>query len=185
MQLPGGVANFKLTRNLKNLPIGSLGTRVGGARARARMAAAPAAPPAPRATVAVFGASWATPSTPLYDLSVSLGEALADITCDVISGGYGGTMEGVSLGATRRGARATGVLVPSLVPDRDAAGNAHLTARVDAPTLLTRIDAMLAAAPRFIVALPGTLGTLAELCAAWNTATLCPLRCVPTAPRPQ
>ena len=126
--------------------------------------------------VAVFGASWATPSTPLYDLSIALGEALAAAEFHVISGGYGGTMEGVSLGATRAGGSAHGVLVPSLFPSRAATGNPYLTSREDAPSLLARIDAMLAAAPALLVALPGTLGTLTEIMCAWGNATLCPLR---------
>lgn len=134
-------------------------------------AAAPA-----RDTVAVFGASWATPESALYATSVALGAALAAAGYDVVSGGYSGTMEGVSRGAAGAGAAATGVLVPSLFPARDAAGNAFLTARVDAPSLLARIDVMLAAAPRRIIALPGTLGTLTEIYAAWNNAMLCPLR---------
>jgi len=142
------------------------------------MAAAAAAAPS-RETVAVFGASWAQPGSVLYATSEALGRALAAAGFDVISGGYGGTMEGVSAGAAAGGAHATGVLVPSLFPARDARGNAHLTARVDAPTLLSRIDMMLTAAPRCIVALPGTVGTLTELLCAWNTATLCALRGAP------
>ncbi len=31
-------------------------------------------------------------------------------------------------------------------------------------------------APMYIIALPGTLGTLTEICCAWNNSTLCPLR---------
>ena len=139
-----------------------------------------AAMPAPAcAAVAVFGASWAAPGSALFNESVALGSALASAGFDVVSGGYGGTMEGVSAGAAGGGARATGVLVPSLFPARDARGNAHLTHVVAAPTLLARIDAMFSAAPRFSVALPGTLGTLTELLCAWNTATLAPLRGAP------
>ena len=139
-------------------------------------AAAAASSPPPRPTVAVFGASWAAPDSSLYTLSVDLGAALAAAGFDVISGGYLGTMEGVSRGATASGGSATGVLVPSLFPGRDARGNDFLTRRVDAPSLLARIDTILAEAPRLLVALPGTLGTATEIFCAWNNAMLCQLR---------
>lgn len=128
-----------------------------------------------RETVCVFGASWAQADTPLYAEGVALGAALAAAGFDVVTGGYGGLMEAVSKGASEGGGGATGVLVPSLFPQRAASGNPFLTARVDAPTLLTRIDVMLHRAPRLLVAMPGTLGTLTELMAAWNVALLAPI----------
>jgi uncharacterized protein (TIGR00725 family) len=132
--------------------------------------------PAPRRNVVVFGASWAQPGTPLYDASTALGCALATAGFGIVSGGYGGTMEGVSKGAREGGGEAIGVLVPNLFPDRMAEGNAHLSQQVNTPSLLSRIDAMLGLSqPRLIVALPGTLGTLTEICAAWNLAALAPV----------
>ena len=129
----------------------------------------------PRPNVAVFGASWAQPDSALYALSVELGKALAEGGYDVVSGGYLGTMEGVSKGAAGAGGSATGVLVPTLFPARGAEGNAFLTSRVEAPSLLARIDAITRLCPRFYIALPGTLGTLAEICTAWNIAALAPV----------
>jgi uncharacterized protein (TIGR00725 family) len=134
------------------------------------MAATPA-----RELVCVFGASWAQPESALYAEGVALGAALAASGFDVITGGYGGLMEATSKGCAEGGGGATGVLVPSLFPQRASEGNPYLTARVDAPSLLTRIDAMLVRAPRLLVALPGTLGTLTELMAAWNVALLAPI----------
>ena len=128
-----------------------------------------------REVVCVFGASWAQPDTPLYAEGVSLGAALAAAGFDVCTGGYGGLMEAVSKGSAQAGGGAVGVLVPSLFPQRAASGNPYLTESVNAPSLLTRIDAMLQRAPRLLVALPGTLGTLTELMAAWNVALLAPI----------
>jgi uncharacterized protein (TIGR00725 family) len=91
-------------------------------------------PPPPRPLVAVFGASWAKPDSELYHTSVELGRALAREGFDIVSGGYLGTMEGVSSGACESGiASATGVLVPSLFPARESNGNEFLTHRVDTP----------------------------------------------------
>ena len=130
---------------------------------------------APRETVCVFGASWAQPGTPLYAESEALGAAIAAAGFSVITGGYTGCMEATAKGCAGAGGGATGVLVPTLFPARDAAGNPFNTAVVNTPTLLSRIDAMLLAAPRLLVALPGTLGTLTELMCAWNVAMLAPV----------
>ena len=135
--------------------------------------ASAAAPPSPpRECVAVFGAAWAKPDSALYATSVALGRALAAAGFDVVNGGYEGTMAGVSEGAVAGGGGAVGVVVPTLFAFRGAGANRHVTATVETPSLLTRIDAMLARAPRLVVCLPGTLGTLTELCCAMNTALL-------------
>jgi uncharacterized protein (TIGR00725 family) len=123
----------------------------------------------------VFGASWAVEGDSLYNLSVSLGKALAAAGFDVVSGGYGGTMEGVSKGAREGGGCAVGVTVPTLFPARRADGNPYLTSKIDETTLLRRIDTMMDISPAGKIALPGTLGTLAEICCAWNVAALAPV----------
>ena len=132
-----------------------------------------------RTEVVVFGASWAARGTPLHDQSIALGSALGRAGFDVVTGGYLGTMEGVSEGAVSSGAGACGVLVPTLFRSRDTRGNEFLTSTVNTPSLLTRIDTMLGRSSVFI-ALRGTLGTLTEICAAWNSACLAPLGGQPT-----
>ena len=136
------------------------------------MSGAGAAASAPRECVAVFGAAWAKPDSALYADSVALGRALAARGFDVVNGGYEGTMAGVSEGAVAGGAAAIGVVVPELFAFRGAGANAFVTEVVETPSLLARIDTMLARAPRLVVVLPGTLGTLTELCCAMNTSLL-------------
>ena len=83
-------------------------------------------------------------------------------------------MEGVSRGVRAEGGEAIGVLVPTLFPE--AAGNAYLSQRLEEHSLLTRLDRVIGLSqPRLIIALPGTLGTLTEICAAWNMAILAPI----------
>ena len=143
--------------------------------------------------VAVFGASQ--PSDEIYEASVLAGAAIARAGFGMINGGYHGTMEGSALGhkeeagraegasasaAARGGAAASpalprvGVTVPSLFPYRYSGANAHVSHVHAAPTLLTCIDAMLCPQRRVcaVLVLPGTLGTLTELCCAWNLAAL-------------
>ena len=134
-----------------------------------------ASPPA-RRNVAVFGAAWAQPDSALYSLAVALGAALGAAGYNVVSGGYLGIMEGVSRGVRAEGGEAIGVLVPTLFPGSNALGNAYLSQRLQEHTLLTRLDRVIGLSqPRLIIALPGTLGTLTEICAAWNMAILAPI----------
>lgn len=130
----------------------------------------------------MFGAALAKAGDATYEESVLLGKLLVQAGFGPIwNGGYMGAMEGVSRGAVEAGGEAVGVLVPTLFPTRNTAGNSYLTRKIDTPTLLTRIECLVQNASYFIC-LPGTLGTLTELCAAWNTATLNTLR-DPTATR--
>ena len=124
-------------------------------------------------SVVVFGASWARPGdSGLYAESVRLGTAIARRGYHLVNGGYSGTTEGSALGHREAGgALREGVIVPALFPQRPAGGNEHLTVETATPTLLSRIDVMAARARHFVI-LPGTLGTLTELCAVWNMAYL-------------
>ncbi len=118
--------------------------------------------------VAVFGASTTVPDTPQYDDGVRCGRLLAEAGFAVATGGYGGLMEAVSLGAGRAGGRVIGVTAPSVFPQRTG-GNPHLTEETRAESLLTRIEE-LAHRTDAVIALPGSLGTATELLAAWNLA---------------
>lgn len=134
-------------------------------------AVAAAVPPAaPRKVVTVFGASWCKPGDALYTESETLGRLLAESGYGILNGGYAGTMEGSAKGATAAGGTATGVIVPELFKNR-AGGNEFLSKSVAAPTLLTRIEAMIDGADYFVV-MQGTLGTLTELAAINNIAAL-------------
>jgi len=118
--------------------------------------------------ISVFGASLAGPGDGLYEEGVRCGELLADAGFAVMTGGYGGVMEAVSRGACGRGGIVFGVTAPGVFPDRSGA-NEYVSHERPAVHLLDRIHDMtdLSAAS---IALPGSLGTLTELVAAWNLA---------------
>jgi uncharacterized protein (TIGR00725 family) len=118
--------------------------------------------------VAVFGASNTSPGDPLWDQGVECGRLLADAGFAVATGGYGGVMEAVSLGAREAGGTVIGVTAPSVFPDR-AGGNPHLTQETRADSLLERIRE-LAEGSVASIALSGSLGTATELLAAWDLA---------------
>lgn len=120
-----------------------------------------------RRTVAVFGSSQTRPGTSDWDDSVRAGEMLARAGYSVVTGGYGGTMEAVSLGAVRGGGRAIGITAEALFPSRTGA-NPHVTDVEDVATLSERIGRMMAISSACI-AMPGSIGTAAELSVAWHT----------------
>jgi uncharacterized protein (TIGR00730 family) len=118
--------------------------------------------------VAVFGASSPVTGDPVYDDGVRCGRLLADAGFAVATGGYGGLMEAVSLGAAGAGGHVIGVTVPDVFPDRSG-GNIHLTEETRTASLLERIHEMVDLSIASI-ALPGSLGTATELLVAWNLA---------------
>lgn len=126
-----------------------------------------------RKVVAVFGSSQARPGDSEYEDGVRCGRLLAEAGCDVATGGYGGLMEAVSKGAAEAGGRAIGVTAPTVFPGRSGA-NQWVHTEVPADDLVDRIAMLIEEADAFI-ALPGSIGTLAELVVAWNLAFVAPL----------
>jgi uncharacterized protein (TIGR00730 family) len=120
-----------------------------------------------RPIVAVFGSSQTTPGSTDWDDAIRAGTRLADAGFDVVTGGYGGTMEAVSQGAHEAGGHVIGVTAPSLFPGRSIA-NPYVGELIEAQSLANRIDIMLQRS-RATLALPGSIGTAAELIISWNT----------------
>jgi len=117
-------------------------------------------------TVAVFGSSQIGVDSTEWAEAVSVGTRLASAGMVVVTGGYGGTMEAVSLGAAAAGGRVVGVTAPTLFPDRVGA-NPHVQELIEASSLAHRIDVMMGRADATL-SLPGSIGTATELLMAWN-----------------
>ncbi len=90
----------------------------------------------------------------------------------VVTGGYGGQMEAVSQGAAEAGGSPVGIISPEVFPARSGA-NQHIAVEHSSPTLPQRI-AHIVELSDAAVALPGSIGTLAELIVAWNDAFVAP-----------
>jgi uncharacterized protein (TIGR00730 family) len=114
--------------------------------------------------VAVFGSSEPQAGEPLYELARQVGQFLAEAGFLVVSGGYGGVMEGASRGAREAGGQALGITTDSFAARSTA--NPFLTREIREPDLLLRTRALLQH-PRGFVVLPGRSGTLAELTGLW------------------
>ncbi len=128
--------------------------------------------PTDRPVVAVFGSSASVPGDAEYLQGVECGRRLAEAGLTVATGGYGGLMEAACRGAAEAGGPTIGVTAPTVFPGRSGA-NRWVHHEVPADDLVSRI-AVLADIASGYIALPGSIGTLAELVVAWNLAFVAP-----------
>ena len=118
------------------------------------------------AVIAVFGSSATEPGSPTWDDAERVGRELAEAGFAVVTGGYGGSMEAVSKGAADFGGQVVGVISSALFPGRTGA-NPHVGSLVEAASLHDRIERLTTMACG-VIALPGSIGTAAELLIVWN-----------------
>ncbi len=126
--------------------------------------------------VTVFGGSAPKPGEPAYNDALHLGELLGAAGYTVLNGGYIGTMEAVSRGASEVGGHVIGVTCDEIEAWRPVAPNAYLSEEMRYPTVRTRLFALIENCDGAI-ALPGGAGTLAEIAMMWNqlqTAAISP-----------
>lgn len=114
-------------------------------------------------SVAVFGSSEPLPGEPLYETARAVGRGLARAGFRVVTGGYGGVMEGASRGALEQGGSTLGVTC-SLFEDR--APNVYLTRVVETPDLYQRQRVLVESSSGYVI-LRGKSGTLAEAFLVW------------------
>jgi uncharacterized protein (TIGR00725 family) len=115
----------------------------------------------------VFGSSQTEPGSVEWEEAHGAGARIAGEGFTVITGGYGGTMEAVSSGAAGAGGHVIGVTAPVLFPDRSTP-NPYVHEVIEASSLANRIDIMMQRSTATL-ALPGSIGTAAELLISWNT----------------
>lgn len=117
--------------------------------------------------VTVFGGSIPRPGEPAYEQARRLGALLAEAGHSVLTGGYMGTMEAVSRGANEAGGHVIGVTCAEIESWRQAKANPWVIEERAFPTLHERLYALIDACDAAI-ALPGGIGTLAEIAAMWS-----------------
>lgn len=116
-----------------------------------------------RTIVTVFGSSRPAPGSAAYETARALGAALARAGFAVASGGYGGTMEGVSRGAREAGGRAIGVTAEVF----RSRANAWVEEEIRVATWQERLLKLVTLGAGYVV-LPGGTGTLVELAVVWE-----------------
>jgi uncharacterized protein (TIGR00730 family) len=117
--------------------------------------------------VTVFGGANPKPGEAAYQTAIILGELLAKNGHTVITGGYTGTMEAVSRGAAENGAHVIGVTCGEIEHWRPTGANAWVKEEQKYSTLSDRMLAMMDGCEA-AVALPGGIGTMAEIALLWN-----------------
>lgn len=117
--------------------------------------------------ITVFGGSAPKPNTPGYNEALTLGKLLAERGHSVMTGGYIGTMEAVSRGASEAGGHVIGVTCEEIESWRDVRPNQWVAEEWRYPTLKARLNALIEKCDAAF-ALPGGPGTLTEISLMWN-----------------
>ncbi|MBI5354118.1 MAG: LOG family protein [Chloroflexi bacterium] len=117
--------------------------------------------------ITVFGGAQVKEGTAAYEEARELGALLAQNGHTVLTGGYMGTMEAVSRGATEAGGHVIGVTCIDIEVWRKTSPNQWVKEERRKKTLIERIQALIEGCDAAI-ALPGGAGTLAEISLMWN-----------------
>ncbi len=115
----------------------------------------------------VFGGSAPMPGSHDYEESYLLGKAAAQAGWTVATGGYIGVMEAVSKGAADAGGHVIGVTCEDLGWLRPTGANTWVKEEYKCPTLRERLWRLVEICDAAI-AMPGGVGTLAEISMMWN-----------------
>ena len=123
--------------------------------------------------ITVFGSSRCVKGDQEYIFAESIGSMLGKLGLNVATGGYQGTMEAISKGASKHAVSVIGVTVPSLFSNMskdsfEVKANEYISKEIQTESLSDRIHHLLENSKAIIV-LPGKIGTLTELIVAWNT----------------
>lgn len=117
--------------------------------------------------VTVFGGSEPHPGEPAYEQAFLLGRLIGQKGYTVLTGGYIGTMEAVSRGAAESGGHVIGVTCDEIETWRPIRPNAWVQEEMRFPSLRQRLNALIDCCDAAI-ALPGGIGTLAEVAMMWS-----------------
>jgi uncharacterized protein (TIGR00730 family) len=121
-----------------------------------------------RYRVTIFGSARAKPGTFVYHEVKRVATALAEIGCDIITGGGPGLMQAANEGAASTGAaernQSVGIRVD--LPFEQQV-NAFVTEAFEHKTFFTRLHHFVLTSDAFIV-VPGGIGTVLELTMIWQ-----------------
>jgi uncharacterized protein (TIGR00730 family) len=121
-----------------------------------------------RYRVTIFGSARAQPGTYVYDEVKRVARALAEMECDIITGGGPGLMQAANEGAAAVGAperdRSVGIRV-DLPFEQDV--NPFVEQAFEHKTFFSRLHHFVLTSDAFVVA-PGGIGTVLELMLIWQ-----------------
>lgn len=119
------------------------------------------------ACITVFGGSQPKPGDIVYQDAQQLGQLLAQAGYTILNGGYIGTMEALSRGAAEAGGHVIGVTCDEIEAWRPVKANRWISEEWHYSTLQERLFALIKNGAAYL-ALPGGVGTLAEITLTWN-----------------
>lgn len=117
--------------------------------------------------VTVFGGSKPKPGDAAYQQALRLGTVLGAQGYTVLTGGYIGTMEAVSRGAAEAGGHVIGVTCNEIESWRAVGPNSWVQEEIRLETLRQRLYVLIEECDAAL-ALPGGIGTLAEIAVMWS-----------------
>jgi hypothetical protein len=117
--------------------------------------------------ISVFGGSQPKPGEPVYEDAVQLGKFIGQAGYTLINGGYIGTMEALSRGASEAGGHVIGVTCDQIEAWRPVKANPWVTEVWHFSTLQERLFALIENCDACL-AMPGGVGTLTEISLTWN-----------------
>lgn len=117
--------------------------------------------------ITVFGASSPKPGELAYEQAQRLGTLLAKNGFTVLTGGYMGTMEAVSRGVVEAGGHSIGVTCEEIESWRKSKANPWVQEEWKKVTLKDRLYTLVKSCDAAL-ALPGGIGTLAEIAIYWS-----------------
>ncbi len=117
----------------------------------------------PGKIVTIFGSSKPVEGSPEYEDALLVGERLASAGISVCTGGYGGTMEAVSKGASKFDVKIIGVTSAVFSPNP----NEHVNVQIHTRTLYERLEKLVELGDGYMI-LKGGTGTLVEFAMVWE-----------------
>jgi uncharacterized protein (TIGR00725 family) len=117
--------------------------------------------------ITIFGGSQPKEGTPAYAEAYELGKLLARGGHAVLTGGYIGTMEAASHGASEAGGHVIGITCSDIEDWRAIKPNQWIKEERRHKTLQERLNGLIEGCDAAI-ALPGGPGTLTEIALMWN-----------------
>jgi uncharacterized protein (TIGR00730 family) len=119
-----------------------------------------------RYRVTIFGSARTKPGTPGYETTKRAAAALAEMGCDIITGGGPGVMQAANEGAASAPERVQSVGIRVALPFEQTS-NAFVSEVFEHRTFFTRLHQFVLTSDAFIVA-PGGIGTVLELMMIWQ-----------------
>lgn len=114
--------------------------------------------------VSVFGSGEPREGDAEYSVAMAVGRKLAELGYAIANGGYGGTMEASSRGASQVGGQIIGVTCSIW----KSSPNRFITREIRTTSLADRVGKLIEAGTCGYVCLAGSTGTLVELASVWE-----------------